>query len=269
MKPRSRERERDNASRIKSLLKKAKYFYRLAEWELYEELLFAGYKKQSLNINIKTFKDSFGTSGRLDSEYYQEKFEKNEKLVKSFKFAKLDDIVSIKKSIEPGSDAYTDNGVEFIRVSNLDKFSISKSEIYLKATSKLKRLYPKKDTILLSKDGSIGIAYCVKENLNAVTSGAILHLNLKEDESINTQYLTLVLNSLLVKLQAQKDVAGSIIPHWKVSEIENVLIPLLDKKIQDEIGEKISKSFELRTASNELLNLAKTKVEQAIENKKY
>ena len=176
----------------------------------------------------------------------------------------MGDIVDIKKSIEPGSEAYTDMGIEFIRVANLSNFGVSKSEIYLKETNWLKTLYPKKDTILLSKDGTIGIAYCVKEDSNFITSGAILHLNLKENVSIKAEYLTLVLNSALVKLQAQKDAGGSIISHWKIGEIKNVLVPILDDKIQNEIENKIIKSFKLRKQSARLLDLAKFEVEQAI-----
>lgn len=40
-------------------------------------------------------------------------------------------------------------------------------------------LQPKKDTILLSKDGSVCIAYKVEKDLDIVTPGAILHLELK------------------------------------------------------------------------------------------
>ena len=70
----------------------------------------------------------------------------------------------------------------------------------------------------------------------------------------------------MVKLQAERDSGGSIISHWKISEIENVLIPLLDFKLQEKIAQKIQKSFALRKESKDLLESAKAKVEQAIQN---
>lgn len=220
-----------------------------------------------LNISIRTYKESYLKTGRLDAEYYQEKFRKNEILIKNFAHAKLSDLVNIQKSIEPGSEAYQDDGIEFIRVANLGKFELSKSYIYLdkiKFISELERLYPQKDMILLTKDGSIGIAYCVPENLNCITSAAILHLKIKDKNIILPQVLTLIINSIIGQLQAQRDSGGAIISHWTISEIENILIPLLDLKTQRKIEAKVKQSFELRDKSKELLENAKVKIENAI-----
>lgn len=220
-----------------------------------------------LNISIRTYKESYLKTGRLDAEYYQEKFRKNEILIKNFSHAKLSDLVNIQKSIEPGSEAYQDDGIEFIRVANLGKFELSKSYIYLdkiKFINELERLYPQKDMILLTKDGSIGIAYCVPENLNCITSAAILHLKIKDKNIILPQVLTLIINSIIGQLQAQRDSGGAIISHWTISEIENILIPLLDLKTQRKIEAKVKQSFELRDKSKELLENAKVKIENAI-----
>ncbi|CAM2964098.1 restriction endonuclease subunit S [Helicobacter burdigaliensis] len=155
-------------------------------------------------------------------------------------------------------------------MSNLSKFGLGNSEIFLDSkdfkNGELDKLYPKKDTILLSKDGSVGIAYCVMQDLECVSSGAILHLRI-EDSKILPQYLTLVLNSLFVKLQAERDCGGSIIEHWRVEEIEKVLIPVLPFKIQKDIEELITKSFELKDKATKLLQDAKIKVEKQIEQK--
>lgn len=224
-----------------------------------------GYKR--LNISIRTYKESYLKTGRLDAEYYQEKFRKNEILIKNFSHAKLSDLVNIQKSIEPGSEAYQDDGIEFIRVANLGRFELSKSYIYLdkiKFINELERLYPQKDMILLTKDGSIGIAYCVPENLNCITSAAILHLKIKDKNIILPQVLTLIINSIIGQLQAQRDSGGAIISHWTISEIENILIPLLDLKTQRKIEAKVKQSFELRDKSKELLENAKVKIENAI-----
>ena len=91
-----------------------------------------------------------------------------------------------------------------------------------------------------------------------------MHLTIKKDNLL-PEYLTLVLNSLIVQLQAQRDAGGSIIQHWKPSEIQEVLIPIIDISIQNQIEEKIKKSFELKEDSKQLLDLAKKAVEIAIE----
>ncbi|MGX2984506.1 restriction endonuclease subunit S [Helicobacter sp. 23-1048] len=226
-------------------------------------------KYPHLNLSIRPLSQSYGISGRLDSEYYQTKYDAIERKIRGFSHKKLGDLVTIQKSIEPGSEAYQDKGIEFVRVANLSKFGISKSDICLSRENfakELEKLAPKKETILLSKDGSIGISYCLEEDLECITSGAILHLKVKDKNEILPQVLSLILNSIAVKLQAERDSGGSIIAHWKISEIENVLIPLLDFKLQEQIASKIQKSFVLRKNAKDLLQSAKAKVEQNIEN---
>ena len=78
-------------------------------------------------------------------------------------------------------------------------------------------------------------------------------------------YLTLVLNSPIVQLQAERDTNGAIIQHWKPSEIEKVVIPVLDMDKQIEISDKVEESFALRKKSKKLLEDAKRAVEIAIE----
>ena len=203
-------------------------------------------------------------SWRFDAEYYQPKYDELFEWLKPYQTKRLSEIVSIKKSIEPGSEAYENEGIPFIRVANLTKFGISDTDVYLSPEKYKDVNRPKKDTILLSKDGSIGIAYKVDSNMDIITSGAILHLSLTDPE-VMPDYLTLVLNSIIVKMQAERDAGGSIIQHWKPSEIENVIIPILDPEAQQEITNKIRDSFKLRRESARLLNLAKAAVEIAIE----
>ena len=122
----------------------------------------------------------------------------------------------------------------------------------------------RKDVVLMSKDGSVGIAYKVDQDVDAVTSGAILHLTVKDD-AILPDFLALVLNSLVVKLQAERDVGGSIIQHWKPSEIADVKIPILSKTVQVKLVDMVRQSFIAQKESVFLLDLAKRAVETAVE----
>lgn len=170
-----------------------------------------------------------------------------------------------KKSVEPGSEAYQTEGIPFVRVSDLSKFGISQTDKYLHPKDFGNVVRPKKDSILLTKDGTVGIAYRVPQDLNVITSGAIVHLELKTDEVL-PDYLALALNSPAVQLQAERDAGGSIIQHWKPSEILDVVIPVLPKNIQQTISDKVQQSFALRVESEVLLEKAKILVEQEIEN---
>lgn len=219
------------------------------------------------NYSVKSFSESFGESNRLDAEYYQDKYTQLFDIIKNGK--QLKELVTITKSIEPGSDEYKDEGIPFLRVSNLTKFGLTDSNVFLDRKKYENLLKPRKDTILFSKDGSIGIAYKAESDLDCITSGALLHLNVKKT-TILPDYLTLVLNSKIVQLQAERDSGGSIINHWRLPEIERVIIPMLDYDIQNQISQKVQESFKLRKDSKNLINVAIRAVEIAIEkNEKY
>lgn len=248
------------------------YYERLAQWTLYEALFgLAENRFSHLSIAVQTLQNSFVKTGRLDAEYYQPKYERLIQKVKNHTCEKLKNIVDIKKSIEPGSVAYATEGMPFIRVSDYSKFGLSSPDKYLSETyyrenqKTLDRLNPKKDTILFSKDGSVGIAYQLTEDLQGITSGAILHLQVKDKKQILPEYLTLVLNSLVVQMQADRDVGGSIIQHWRVNEIEEVIIPIVNKDIQQKIALLVQESFTLKQESEKLLQQAKQMVEAEIE----
>lgn len=225
------------------------------------------YKEKMEVCSVKTFSGSFGNSGRLDSEYYQKKYDDLFAILTEFPCKRLGEIVKIEKSIEPGSDCYSEIGVPFVRVSDITKYGITEPKIKLpyNLINNMEVLFPQKGTILLTKDGSVGIAYKVEEDKKFITSSALLHLKVLDENEITPDYLTVLLNSEVVRMQAERDAGGSIIQHWKLSEIEDVVIPILDKDIQSEIADKAKMSFELRKESQRLLCQAVKFVEMAIE----
>lgn len=255
----------------KNLTDKSLSFYSQAEELLLETIKLKDFKPNQIGANIKSLKESFLATGRLDAEYYQPNYEGIIAKLKKQQYDILSNLVNIKKSIEPGSDVYSDEGLPFIRVANYNKFGIStpvkclSTDYYKRNTKFLQSLYPTKDTILFSKDGSVGTAYMVREDMQAVTSGAILHLTVKNKAKVLPEYLTLVLNSKVVQQQAERDAGGSIILHWRLKEIEQVVIPLAPMKIQQQIVNLIKESFSLRTESEKLLEEAKKMVESEID----
>lgn len=250
-------------------LEESKKLYSEAEELLLEELELNDFTPSNECVAVKSFSGSFGMSGRLDAEYYQLKYDDIIGRIKSYQggYKKLGAITTLKKSIEPGSEAYGDEGVQFLRVADLFKYELREPEIRLSEhlfdAEKLDELKPKKGEVLLSKDGSVGIAYAVREDTNFIPSGAIVRLQQITD--ILPDVLTLILNSQVIQLQAERDAGGSILQHWKPSEIDEVLVPILDEKMQKIIAEKISESFSLRAESKKLLEEAKKEVELAIE----
>ncbi|MCQ2283142.1 MAG: hypothetical protein MJZ99_11060 [Bacteroidales bacterium] len=243
----------------------SKTLYSEAEEILLSELGIKDWQPNNAQVSIKNLKDSFLASGRLDAEYYQTKYDELFSRLSKFECDTISHIAIFTKSVEPGSDAYQESGIPFLRVSDVSKFGISEPKIYLSPEDfDLEELRPKKDMILLSKDGSVGIAYKVEEDMDCITSSALLHLWVF-NKDYNPDYLTLVLNSIVVGMQAERDSNGAIIQHWKPSEIEQVIIPKLPMSIQETISAKIQESFALRAESKRLLEEAKLMVENEIE----
>ncbi|MDD3858589.1 MAG: restriction endonuclease subunit S [Bacteroidales bacterium] len=253
------------------LLEKSKVLYQQAENILLETLGLKDIVLSCEPVNIKNFSESFLSTGRLDAEYYQKKYEDVIERIKRQKYSSLKELVQIRKSIEPGSEAYTEEGLPFLRVSDYNAFGINDpakklSNRFCKDNFDIiEKLKPKAGTILFSKDGSVGTAYLLRQNFEGITSGAILQLNINDLDFILPEYLTLVLNSKLVQMQAERDAGGSIILHWRINEIENVVVPIIKFDKQVKIAQLVEESFKLKQQSEQLLNVAKLAVELAIE----
>jgi len=242
----------------------SKQTYNQAETLLLQEIGLQNFEPSKEPVNIKSFKDSFGITKRLDAEYYQKKYEQIIDKIVTQKHDTLIKLVDISKSIEPGSDNYSDEGgLPFYRVSDFNKFGLSKPDKELAnsfvSDNKvlIENLKPKQGTILFSKDGSVGTAYLLRKDLDGITSGAILHLQVKKTKELLPEYLTLALNSKLVQMQAERDAGGSIILHWRKEEIEQVVVPIIDFKQQEHIAELVEESFKLKAESERLLEVAK------------
>ena len=261
----------ENTYQAYNFLEKSEILYQQAETLLLETLGLKDFTPSSEAVNVKSYKDSFLATGRLDAEYYQKKYEEVIAHITAQKHEKLAHLVNIKKSIEPGSDVYADEGLPFLRVSDFNKFGLTEPDKKLSFSfcneneTLINKLKPKKESILFSKDGSVGTAYMLRKDENLITSGAVLNLTVKDRKQIIPEYLTLALNSKLVKMQAERDAGGSIILHWRVGEIENVIVPIIDYPLQEKIAALVEESFSLKKQSEHLLEVAKRAVEVAIE----
>jgi len=250
-------------------IENSKSFYFQAESLLLKELELESFEKEVEKeiSNVVNFSE-IKKFERMDADYFQAKYEKLSAVIRKNNGKKLGELVSLKKGFEPGSEAYEEEGKLFIRVSSLSKDGITdKDQKYLKDElyEKLKKDYqPKVGEILLTKDATPGIAYVLKEELEGIMAGGVLRLKLKED--IEPEYLTLCINSIMGQMQVERDAGGSVIAHWKPEQVKNILIPILPKRIQIKISELVQKSHESRKKAKELLEEAKHKVEELIEN---
>lgn len=250
---------------------RSKAVYSQAENLLLKELGLEDFEpKYELSYTASLLK-AFGAH-RVDAEYFQPSYEDLVKKltdtveVKPLKYFLLD----IKRGIEVGGEQYQEEGKPFIRVSNISFTGlIERDQKYLdeELYEKLAEHYqPKMGELLLTKDATPGIAYVLKEPVEGIIAGGILRLAVDEVK-IDNEYLALCINSLVGKLQIERDGGGSVIKHWKPEQIKRLNIPVLSVETQERIASFIRQSHEARKKAKELLEEAKKKVENLIEGK--
>ncbi len=212
-------------------------------------------------------------NNRADAYYYQQKFEEVEEAINKGKFEvkELKETLEYyKKGVEVGSDAYVNEGVPFIRVSDIDNYKIeydkTDKKIKLELYKELKDYQPKRDELLFSKDGSIGFCVVVNEDKDSIISGGILRLKVKKE--INNFYLKSILSSNFFKILVKRESIGSIIKHLTSEVFLSLKIPLpplpIQNKIADEVKQRMQKAEQLQKEAKEELEKAKLEVEKII-----
>lgn len=242
--------------------------YIQAERSLLSEFGLLDWKPPNSLTYVGKYSDAAGAH-RIDAEHFHPKFQAMfDRLREGVHLDPLHRLlVTLVKSIEVGSAAYTDSGVPFWRVSDLSKHGLDDSSVnYIKEEvyQALQGEYePKQGEVLLSKDATPGIAYHLEAPIRGIVSGGILRLVLAD--GILPQYLELVLNSPFVQLQIEQAAGGSVIKHWKPSDVQNTLIPRLSSEKEAEIGALVQKAHTTRGEAKALLGVAKQAVELAVE----
>ena len=252
------------------MLRKSKSLYSQATNLLLEELGLKNFNPKYGLWYIVNLSKAFSIH-RIDAEYFQPVYHKLDRYLRSnFETRPLKAfILDLQKGTEVGSENYQEEGKPFIRVSNLSIYGfIERDQKYIdeELYEKLKDAYePKVGDFLLTKDATPGIAYVVKEPVEGIIASGILRLRINDDE-INKEYLALCINSIVGRLQIERDGGGSVITHWRTEQVKNLQIPILPSQIQRKIASFVKQSHEARKKAKKLFEEAKRKVEEAIEN---
>ena len=217
------------------------------------------------NINVKNFKDSFGTTGRLDAEYYQKKYEVVIEKIKSYKngFESLSIACNLK---DTNHNPKENQEYKYIELSNIGKtgdINGCTTELGKNLPSRARRLVSKGDVIISSIEGSLqSCAMVGKEYDNALCSTGFYIIN---SDKINSETLIVLFKSDLMQSIMKQNCSGTILTGMNKNEFQNILVPLIEIKAQQQIAQLIEESFSLKKQSEHLLEVAKRAVEIAIE----
>ncbi|AEF84099.1 dna methylase-type I restriction-modification system [Treponema primitia ZAS-2] len=246
-------------------LGKAVSFYHHAENLLLEAIGLKDFTPNNANVNVKTFKKSFGSTGRLDAEYYQEKYEDYEKLVKKY----INGYEPLGVACEIKDNNFSpENEIEYQYIELAD---IGKSGNITGCTtaqgkdlpSRARRKVNANDVIVSTIEGSLSSCALVPHNYDdALCSTGFYVIN---SLKINSETLLVLIKSEPLQNLLKQGCSGTILTAISNTEFSNIPIPLIDASIQRQIADLINKSFVLRKESENLLEEAKAMVEREIE----
>jgi len=245
----------------------SKQNYTQAENFLLEEIGLQDFEPSKEPVNIKSFAASFGTSGRLDAEYYQKKYEdiENKILNSPNGFTTINnefEQISLKSKKEKIGFNYIEIGDVNVSDGSCESNYVETKELPANA-----KTLAKKGDILISKvrpyRGAVTLINFEKEDL--IVSGAFTVLREKKKSIFSNEVLKVLLRTKEYKELLLKFNVGTSYPVIKDIDVLNLPIPKISKEIQENITSKIQHSSKLKKQSEHLLEVAKRAVEIAIE----
>jgi len=255
------------------LLSKSKKYYSQAKDLLLEELGLRDFKFED-NLTFVVNLSEVKSARRADAEYFQPKYEKVISLIKAkSQIHRLNEITTVKRGSLIDPRFYDDiKGTPYIRGKDFSAGRLEKTNlVYISEDFK-----PRNETRVKTGDlvfasiGSVGTLALVDEGFNnSFISNNTGKIAIKDKDGIIPEYLTVVLQSIVGKLQLEKEASQTAQPKISDSQVRNFYIPTLPKSTQQKIADLVKKSYQARKKSKELLEEAKRKVEEMIEKKNY
>jgi len=248
-----------------SLIVDSKNKYTQAEEILLEEMGLKDFEPSNEPVNIKSFKDSFLASGRLDAEYYQKKYEGYIKLIKNYKhgFEPFSKVCNLKDKNYSPNETKQYKYIELANIGKTGDINGCTTSLGKDLPTRARRIVSENDVIISSIEGSLdSCALITKEYDNALCSTGFYVVN---SDKINSETLLILFKSEPMQNILKKSCSGTILTAINKTELEKIPIPLIDYTKQQQIAELIEESFALKKQSEKLLETTKRVVEIAIE----
>ena len=247
-----------------SNLLKSNSFYSELQKLIMVEVGLTNWQPSNNLVNVKSLKESFLSSGRLDAEHYQVKYDELEEKIKNVPSKTIAEIQLFNsRGVQP--DYVEDGAVSVVNSKHIledgldyDNFE-STTEIFLSSHERAQIGYG--DILIYTTGANIGRTQVYLKHNHALASN---HVNILRVKGVNPIYLALVLNSPIGRMQTEKFCTGSAQAEIYPSDIEKFVVPILDETTQESIAAKILECFAMKAESKRLLNVAKEAVEIAI-----
>ena len=254
-------------------LKDSELTYQQVEELLLLELGLKDWQPTEENIAVKSFTESFAKSDRLDAEHYQPKYDEfYQRLLKAAKSKNwtIKQYKDLSSKFKYGTSFplhYLDTGVPFLRIADLQKYRFDQENLKYISAQAAQGQTAKVNTgdVLISRSGTLGLAIEIPEELNGAIFGSYFILTKPNQSILHPTYLAFYINSLIGKIQTEQANTGAIQTNLTIPVLENLKIVCPDLEVQQNFVDLVNQSYAAEDKSKQLLEIAKTGVEKAIE----
>lgn len=244
-----------------NFLNESRKQYKLSENILLSELGIENFSLSNNAVTVKSLSESYLSSGRLDAEYYQTKYEDYETFLDTNET--VDSLCILHdKNFTPKED-FIYKYIELANVGVSGNIEDVESIIGKYLPSRARRKVKKGQVIISSVEGSLqSCALITDEYDGALCSTGFYVLN---SNQINPETLLVLFKSEPVQALLKQRCSGTILTAITKNELLRMPLLKIDVNIQNLISKKIQQSSALRCQSEKLLETAKKAVNIAIE----
>ncbi|MBE9080197.1 N-6 DNA methylase [Romeria aff. gracilis LEGE 07310] len=240
---------------------KAIDIYQQAEDLLLSELGLQGWQPTEETVAVKSFAESFLSSGRLDAEYYQPKQQKVMAIMRQSGLCIGDVVTLAKRKFQPEKEG----SFNYIEIGNLSGEGFANSEVVAmeEAPSRAQWIVETNDVITSAVRPIRRLSALIEpEQNNYICSSGFAVL---KPTQIEPEVLLVYLRSPIVYEILDLHTTASMYPAISTEDLLNIPITLPKETTRQKIAEKVRESRKAREQSKQLLEIAKTGVERAIE----
>jgi len=208
-------------------------------------------------------------NNRADADYYQTRYKQLRSNISGNRTGiqrLIDFAIVLKPNIDPSKSPSSE--FKYVELADINPTLgiINNANTFLgkELPSRARRVVTKGDVIASSVVGSVDKAALVDEtNDGCLASTGFFHFRPKKN--IKSEFLLLLVRSRCVTMQLQQESTGGILSAVPDQRLRNVIIPNIDLSIQNKIAALVCQSHKNFNQSKQLLEQAKRRVEELIE----
>ena len=202
---------------------------------------------------------------RIDAEYFQPKYEEMIAIISDYPggWNRLGNLVLLKDEDFKPEDNVEYKYIELSHIAENGEIIDCIVDRGQDLPTRARRKVSVGNVIVSSIEGSLSSIALVDEKYNDTLCSTGFHV--VNSHILNSETLLVLLKSIVGQLQLKKGCNGTILTAISKDEFGKIVLPTLPQKMQTEIQQMVTESFNLRQQSKTLLHRAKRAVEIAIE----